>query len=553
MNNVFELLTRAEDRTPDAVFLRYKRDGAWRDRTYGESLERTRRCAAALKAHGAHPGDHVALSMENGPEWFEMYFGIQAAGCTAVPIDPKLKGREISHLLLHAECRLALTSATAYGALRDAADHLPELKTALILGGAALNPPEHERVRYEDYETALNTQPTPDATSPKTDPDSPASIIYTSGTTGGQKGVLLTHGNFLANVDGCMNAVDITPQDRFMLVLPLHHVFAFTANLLLPMAAGASIIFAENLKTVGDNIRETSPTTLMTVPLLTEKIYDRIWHNLRRNKIGYTLYRLGVRGPVRRKIRDGLGGAMRLMISGGAPADPRVLRGFQALGITILEGYGLTETAPVLTLNPPDAPRFGTVGRPFHNVELRILDPNAEGVGEIAARGPSIMPGYYRADDLTRDAFRDGWFLTGDLGRMDEDGYLTITGRRKNLIVNREGKNIYPEEIEHCVAQSPYILEALAVGIPRENERGEQVGLIAVPDQEAIDGDPALRKRASDDEGLRALITAEVKRLTAELTEYKRPRHIRIRREEFEKTPTGKIKRYLYASPPVAV
>ena len=217
------------------------------------------------------------------------------------------------------------------------------------------------------------------------------------------------------------------------------------------------------------------------------------------------------------------------------------------LGIAILEGYGLTETAPILTLNPMDRPRPGTVGRPLSGVEIKILDPNPDGVGEIAARGPNVMPGYYRNEEATKQAFADGWFLTGDLGFIDAEGYVTITGRKKSLIVNREGKNIYPEEVEGFLTASEYIREALVLGYQVPGETGERLGAIVVPDQEAVDRLARRHKRPLTDAEVDDLMKKEVARMGLTMADYKHPRRIQVRHEEFEKTSTGKIKRYLYA------
>jgi long-chain acyl-CoA synthetase len=261
------------------------------------------------------------------------------------------------------------------------------------------------------------------------------------------------------------------------------------------------------------------------------------------------MYRMGLKGPVVKGIRAKLGGRLRLAIVGGAPCSVEVLRGFADLGIKILEGYGLTETAPILTFNPEDAPRPGSVGIPLPNVEVRIDDPNDEGVGEIIAQGPNIMKGYLNNEEATREAIRDGWFYTGDLGYIGDDGYVVITGRKKSLIVNREGKNIYPEEVESCVLQSDLVMEAVVLAYATDGETGEKVGIIVVPDQDALDARTG-RKEQLSDEAVTGLLVEEVKRTTREIADYKRPRRIQVRTEEFEKTSTGKVKRYLYALTP---
>lgn len=545
-----ELFLESCRRRGGAVALRFKREGAWRERSYAELLERTRRVSERLGAHRCRAGERIGLFLDNCPEWPELYFGIVSVGCQAVPIDAKLRDRDVAHILRHSGCKLVFASSRTYRVMREIADDCRALETVVLLAARELGLETQSRVRYVHYEEAPDDAPRRTTVSTAFfDSHAPsandvASIIYTSGTTGRPKGAMLSHGNFCANVQSALNAVNMSATENFLLVLPLHHAFAFTANLLIPIAAGAEISLVESLKTVGENVREVSPTILIGVPLLIEKMYARIREGLRRKPLAHALYALGIRKPVIRGIRNKLGGRLRMIITGGAPAMPSVLEGFAALGVTVMEGYGLTETAPILTLNPESAPRYGTVGKALPGVEIRIKDPDRQGVGEITARGPNIMSGYFENPEATREAFDDGWFLTGDLGTIDPDGYVAISGRKKSLIVNREGKNIYPEEVETVIAESPFVLEALVLGFSAPGDRGERVGVIVVPDHDAVERHFAARRAAKRD--VEAWVRQDVRKRVAELADFKRPRQIQIRNEEFEKTSTGKIKRYLY-------
>ncbi|HPA79163.1 MAG TPA: AMP-binding protein, partial [Kiritimatiellia bacterium] len=231
-------------------------------------------------------------------------------------------------------------------------------------------------------------------------------------------------------------------------------------------------------------------------------------------------------------------------VSGAAPCDPDLLRRWNKMGLTVREGYGLTETAPVLTINTLERNKPGTVGIAMPGIELTIVDPNEQGIGEVAARGDNVMFGYFNNKEATDEIFRDGALLTGDLGFIDDEGFLTITGRKKNLIVNREGKNIYPEEVESYINKSPYILESVVLGYRDPLDKaGERVGVIAVPDQDAI----SLHKGKLTDDQVEQLVRSEIKRMVKDISEYKRPRKIQVQFEELEKTSTAKIKRYRYA------
>jgi long-chain acyl-CoA synthetase len=549
-----ELLAQSVQQRGDGVALRYKQQELWHTVSYNELLSLVRHVAEILSRHNIKPGDRVAIFSENAPEWPEIYFGIVGMGATAVPVDSKLQEQEVAHILRDSGAKLLFTNAKCYPLLRDIESHVPELHTVLLMAGREILPVRGRRIKYLGYEQLMEdvagAAGSPARAYDKHHPkdDDIASFIYTSGTTGRQKGAMLTHRNFTANVEAVQKMIGIYPSDNFLLVLPLHHSLAFTANLILPIAVGSEISFVENLKTVGENMREVSPSVLIGVPLLLEKMYNRIWNGLKENKVGYTLFKLGIRKPVIRGIAQKLGGKLRLVVTGGAPCDPELLEHYGRLGIPFIEGYGLTETAPVLSLNPIDKPKPGTVGKPLPGVEISILDPDSEGAGEIAAKGPNIMKGYFNNPDATESVFRNGWFLTGDLGVIDAEGYVTITGRKKSLIVNREGKNIHPEEIEHQVCKSPYIREAIALGYREADEKvGEHAGVIVVPDQDALDALAQREKKTLSEGEIGNLIRTEVKKYSAEIAEYKRPRRIQIRWEDLDKTSTGKVKRYLYS------
>lgn len=541
--NLRDWLERAAERYGERAALRYKSNGVWRSRTYRELLDRSRAAAAALWRDGVRPGDRVALFRENAPDWPEAYFGIVGLGAIAVPLDPKLREQEISHVLRDAGVEVVLCGVRQCELLGEIEDAVPALRRALTLDGAP--PALQRRVAYAPF--APPDPPDASAWRQATLEDrTPASLIYTSGTTGRAKGAILTHGNFTANAQSCIQAIQVRDDDRMLLALPLHHSFAFTANLLVPIGVGAEICLVESLKTVGENMREVSPSILLAVPLLLDKLYRRILAGLQEKAVARLLLALGILGPIRKAVRDKLGGRLRLLVSGGAPCDPELLRGLQRFGLTAVEGYGLTEAGPVVSLNPLDAPRPGTVGRPLPGVEVKLLDADETGVGELAVRGPNVMAGYYHNEEATRETLLEGgWLATGDLASVDADGYIAIRGRKKALIVNREGKNIYPEEVEQQIAQSPLVLEALVLGYREPGERvGERVGAIVVPNLAEIERQAGGRRPSDAD--IERLVHADIRRVLGGISEYKHPRHIVLRLEEFEKTSTAKIKRFLY-------
>jgi long-chain acyl-CoA synthetase len=283
---------------------------------------------------------------------------------------------------------------------------------------------------------------------------------------------------------------------------------------------------------------------LIAVPLLAEKLYGRIAESLRRKPLARLLLALRLRGPVARAVRRSLGGRLRLVVCGGAPCPVAVLQGLRSLGVPAFEGYGLTEAAPVVTLSKADDARPGTIGYALPNIEVRIAAPDRNGVGELQVRGPIVMRGYLGNPAATAEAFDGEWLRTGDLASRDADGYFTIRGRKKALIVNREGKNIYPEEVEQCLSRHPYLRDVVVIGYREGGEVGEKVGTIVVPDLEAI----AARRGGDAPSWDEAEILARqaVRERCAELADYKHPRKVEVRREPLERTPTQKVKRHLY-------
>ena len=554
--NIREMFEQSLRSHGDRIALRHKKNGEWQTVTYKALSERVQVVVNFLFAEKVKPGERVGIFMENNPQWVEAYLAIVSVGAIAVPVDAKLRSPELLHILQDAGPRILFSQEGRYPVVADAlaGNDLP-LEQLIVVDGKSLKESASlGKIRLLDYDEALAVDMLNEAAYEERwaacapSEDDIASLIYTSGTTGRQKGAMLTHKNFMSNVDAAIKLLKVFPEDNFLLILPLHHSLPFMGNLLVPLTVGASISLVESLRTVSENIKEVSPTILLGVPLLFEKMYDRIMQKLRANKVAWLMLKTGLTGPIRKKIAAQLGGKLRLAGVGGAPCDPEVIVGFKRLGLTVIEGYGLTETAPALAFNPLSKVKPGTVGTALDNVEIKILEPNEEGVGEVAAKGPNVMKGYYNNEEATAAVFNeDGWFLTGDLGLIDEEGYLKITGRKKSLIVNREGKNIYPEEVEMAINAHPLVFESLVLGYQEPDDSvGERVGVIVVPDAEALAEAARKRGRTLSDTELNEQMRDAVKEQSEQLSTYKRPRRVQVRNEEFEKTSTQKIKRYLY-------
>jgi long-chain acyl-CoA synthetase len=368
------------------------------------------------------------------------------------------------------------------------------------------------------------------------------SILFTSGTMGNSKGVMLTHGNVASNIVDARKWVDLRGTDRFLSVLPIHHSYECTDGFLLPIYLGASISFAENLRRIAENMAETHTTAMLGVPLLWHAIYKKIETGLAEKGIrkvnaakklaAWTekLLGLSIRRLLFAPVHKKLGGCLRIFISGGAAVDPAVAQGFRELGVTFLQGYGLTESAPIIAVNRNRAFRDNAAGLPLPSVDVAIAED-----GEILARGPNIMKGYYNNPDATWEALEDGWLHTGDLGYIDAEGFLYIQGRKKSVIVTTAGKKIYPEEVEAEILNSPCVAECIVCG-----QEEDAVEAIVVPDWE----NPALH--GVDAAGIERILQKEVKECCQKLASFKRVTKITVRHEELEKTTTKKIKRYLY-------
>jgi len=375
-------------------------------------------------------------------------------------------------------------------------------------------------------------------------PDDLAVVLYTSGTTGRSKGAMLSHGNIVSNIRGAEKHFALDSSIHTLSFLPINHVFEQVCGILLPLSLGGRITFAESLKKLGENVREIQPTFFLGVPAVYRLFLDRIRKNIESRQLSRTLFRLPVtRSIVTGKIRKAFGEHIKF-ISGGAALDPEVQQGFQELGFEIYQGYGITETSPVISAESPGKPRRGTVGTQLEGVTVKIDDPNSEGVGEILVHGPNVMQGYYNNPGATDEVLQDGWYRTGDLGRLSEDGYLSICGRVKNLIVTPNGKNVYPEEIENELLKSPLIAELMVYG-HKLDKHAEEVHAIIYPDQEALDDlAEAGNSNLSRIEDVEALIRKEVQRIGQQLADYKRVKKFTLRDEEFPKTTTRKIKRF---------
>ncbi len=554
-----EMVAQSAQRWPDRPALA-QRAPEW-SLTYGELDRLITHLARGIKELGLKRGERCALLGPNSIYWGAAYVAVQRAGGVCVPLDSLLSENELRLLLADAKVRLAFVAPRFLDCVLETHRGFPGPKAIVCLGPERRGEVPDGVVPFEEVvergeRSKVKLQPA--------GMDQNAAIIYTSGTTGNPKGVMLSHRNFIADAKACSQAVEIG-RERFISVLPIHHTFEFTAGFILPLLTGCSVTYARSLKSryIIEDIRASKATVMLGVPLLFQKMMEGLLRAVERQplpkrmafratlKAVHTAERMG-RPWLGRRLFKGLRekaglASLRMLIAGGAPLPPKVPRFFRWLGFLMLQGYGLTEASPVLTINPPDAPKDESIGKPLPGVDVRILNPDEDGVGELAFRGPMIMQGYLNNEEATREVLSaDGWLRTGDLGYRDHDGYLYVCGRAKNLIVTPAGKNVYPEEIENEINQSPYILESMVYGRQLPSG-GEEVCAVIVPDYEAIG--ELMGKKHMDEGAVKGLCDKEIRRINQGLASYKRIKSYTIRDEELVKTSTKKIKRHLAKVP----
>ncbi len=521
---------------------------------YNELHRRVTAVARWLIGQGINAGDRVAVLGQNSPDWAISYLGIQTSGAVAVPVDSLMPPSGIRHIISDSGSQI-IFAGDKFLEMLDEMEPIKTLKQTIAFNLVS-------KPATMSLAEVVEAGEERDDELPDRDLDDLAAILYTSGTTGHSKGVMLTQRNIITNVAAVYSLFGIGPEDTFLSVLPVHHSFEATAGFLLPIYSGSSITYARSLKSaeIVEDIKNTGVTFMVGVPLLFEKMMMGMQRKLKqagKDKLVKTLMGVAKAGsavglnlskPLFKGLRSKAGmDKIRIFCSGGGPLDPQVAIFFNTLGLNLFQGYGLTETSPVTHVNRPWKIKHHTVGPVIPGVECKILDVNDQGVGEVCIKGPNVFKGYYKNDKATAETFTDdGWFRTGDLGLIDSDGYLQITGRAKNMIVTGGGKNVYPEEIEHYINHSDFIAESLVLGVPREKGLGEEVAALIFPDYEQVDLHFENKKVKAEPDDVHSLIKSEIQKYQKELADYKRIRTFRLVDEEFQKTSTKKIKRFLY-------
>lgn len=521
-----ELVENGEKKGEDVTAL-YRGRGNDIPITFGEVSGHVSSIGNYLLSQGI-VSTNVAILGENSTEWILTFLAITNSGNCAVPLDRGLPVEDIAHLIGHCECTALFYSAKSKRIVDSILESNPEYESIRLF---ALD----EVYAYTDEGVALRKSGYDRFSETRITKDTLASIVYTSGTSGDQKGVMLTHGNLTSDVVAtcrCANA------SNTQLLLPLHHTFAWASAMLAIFVYVTDMHISSNLRRIVKDLQRNSPQNISAVPMMVEMLYNGIWNNARREgqykklrhvlRISNGLMKVGIdrRRKFFGKVLEAFGGGLEIVICGGAPLDPEIQKGLYDLGITVLAGYGITECSPVVAVNRNHDFKLGSVGKPLPCNKVKIDEPDAKGIGEILVSGTNVMLGYYKNPEATAEVFDGEWFRTGDFGRIDEDGFLFIMGRKKNLIILANGENVAPEELEARLIKLEYVKEVAVY-----EESGKIAAEFFLDEEEYPDAQSRL--------------DADVKVFNKSMPQSKNIGLVKVRNIPFEKTTTMKIKRAL--------
>lgn len=519
---------------------------------YKTLLEDVNNLGTALINRGLK-GKKIAVIGENRYRWACSYLAVICGTGIVVPLDRMLPKQEIARCLERANCSAIIYSDKVKEVIEEIAQETSSVETFI---GMDRTESEGKFVSFTELleeGKKLLEQGNRDFVDAKIDIEQVAEILFTSGTTSKSKAVMLSQKNIMFNIHQQNMMIDIKTEDVFLSFLPLHHVYECVCGFLTPIYNGSTVAYCEGIRYIQDNMKEAHVSVFLSVPLVFEKMYKKILAGIEKQgktdlvkkmiKLTNVLDKMGihVKRKIFKDIHDQFGGKVRLFIAGAASVNPETSSGYRGLGITTVQGYGLSECAPIVALNMDTYYKDDAIGLPLVGTELKIDSINEDGVGEICTKGDHVMLGYYGAEEETNKVLKDGWFYTGDMGYQDEDGFVHMTGRKKNVLITKNGKNVYPEEIEEVLNNSDYISESMVYS----KQKGDDIKIVAdiIVNQDFINA--KFKDEPKTKEEIKEMIWQEVKRINQTLVSYKHITEINIREKEFEKTTTLKIKRYL--------
>ena len=534
-----------------AYIFKTEEEGKFREITHKEFRNDINNLGTALIDLGLK-NKRIAVISENRYEWCVAYLAIVTGTGVVVPLDRALPDNEIENLILRSEVE-AIFYSNKYS---EVMNRLKEQGNTNIKYFISMDLEQEQNGIYAekqliDQGKKLIEQGNRDFLDAKINAEEMSIMLFTSGTTAMSKAVMLSHKNICSNLIDIASVIKIDEYDRFLSFLPLHHTFECTVGFLYPISKGGSIAFCEGIRHIADNIKEFRITAMISVPILFENMYKKVMKGIEKKgkletvkkgiKISQFLLKFGIdiRKKLFKEIHDNLGGKVRLFVAGGAALDPEAEKGFNALGFTMYQGYGLTESSPVIAAEDDKYQRLGSIGKAFPSMEVKIAESNEEGIGELLAKGPTIMLGYYHNEEATKETIEDGWLHTGDLAKIDKDGYIFICGRKKFVIVLKNGKNIYPEELETLINKIEGVKESFVYGRP-EDDGDYKICAKIVYDKELIEE----LYHEKEEEKIKEIIWQEVKKVNKTMPAYKYIRDIIVTDQDLIKTTTQKIKRF---------
>lgn len=548
-----DMLQQSTDIHGDNIAFKLKTDeeGVYRNvttRVYKEEVD----ALGTMLIELGLKGKRIAIIGENRYEWAVAYLAVANGTGIVVPLDKSLPEVEIESLIKRSEADCIIYTEHYDDIMKKVKEKGDNKLTTYI--SMDLEKEEKGVLSQKELITKgkkLIEKGNTSFINTIIDADSMSFMLFTSGTTAAAKAVMLSHKNICANIMSIAGVIELTTDDIILSFLPLHHTFECTVGFLYPIYAGTTIVYCEGIRHIADNIKEHQVTVMISVPILFENMYKKVMTGIAKQgktetvkkgiKITRFLLKFGIdiRKKVFKDIHNILGGKVRLFVSGAAGLDREVEKGFNELGFKVVQGYGLTETSPVICAGNDKYSKFGTVGKTLPNVEVKIEDKNRQGVGEIYAKGPNVMLGYYMNEESTNEVLQDGWFKTGDLGYIDKDNYLYVVGRKKNVIVLKNGKNIFPEELETLVNKIAGVKESIVYG---KLEKSDDYKICAkiVYDKENIKE----IYNTENEEELTKIFTAKIKEINKTMPPYKYIREVKITEEELIKTTTQKVKRH---------
>ena len=534
-----------------AYLFRTEEPGKLREITHREFRNQIKELGTRLIDLGLKD-KRIAVIGENCYEWCVSYLAVVTGTGIVVPLDKALPENEIESLIIRSEVE-AIFYTKKYDEIMQ---KLKEKGNTKIKYFISMNEEEHKDNIYSFHKLLVEGKKLIEDgdrrfIDAKINPDVMGIMLFTSGTTAMSKAVMLSHKNIVSNLYDIASVIKLVPEDRMLSFLPLHHTFESTVGFLYPISCGCAIIFCDGIRHIGDNIKEFDITAMISVPALFEGMYRKVkkgiekkgkWAKVEKGiKISNFLRKFGIdiRQKLFKEVHEAVGTKLRLFVAGGAALDPDYEKGFIDLGFTIYQGYGLTESSPVIAAEDDKYRRLGSIGKAFPSLDVKIDNPNEEGIGELLAKGPTIMIGYYDNEEATKEAIEDGWLHTGDLAKIDKDGYIFITGRKKFVIVLKNGKNIYPEELEALVNKIEGVKESFVYGKP-EDDGDFKICAKIVYDKDIVKE----IYNIEDEKQIKEVIWNEVKKINKQMPAYKYIRDIIVTDKELIKTTTQKIKRH---------